>query len=414
MRALVVLLLLVIAGTGAATVVRFPAFALVDERAHFAYAVEVADFGRLPWLGRARISPEIEALDEGVYPAPPRVDPRTRGLAGFSYEAFQPPLFYALAAPVTRLAGEDLRVRLRALRALGLLLLLATAAVLWRLAARVAGPGAAIGVGALALCVLALPGVVVRTVTVSNAGLELLLGAVAALALWEARARGSGRWLVAAGAVVGLGLLTRTTFVVFVPVLLWVARGLPRRPALLALALPVLLLAPWIASNLDRYGAPTASAVVREMQEPFLNPTGERYGLEAMRERAGRLLNGGLAEEWWSEFLPTWKRRLRDVVMAVLFLGPVVLALRRRDRLPPGAWLLVVPLLLALPLMAAGLLVGNWDFFYPRYLHAALPGFAVWAALAVPPRARPWAAGVFLLGLVGLWARLATVTPFTA
>lgn len=416
MRWLVALGLLVLVVAGASTVVRFPVFALVDERAHYAYVQEVAEQQRLPWLGRAYLSLQAEAIDEGVYPAPPRTDPRARGLAGISYEAFQPPLYYALAAPVFAAAGSDYERKLTAVRAFGFVALVAAAGLLWGLARSVSrgteGPALAVYAGALS--VLLWPGVVVRTVTVSNAGLELLLGVAATWALWEAHARRSGRWLLAAGLVVGLGLLTRLTFAAFVPVLVLVALGggFAPRVAVGALALPALLLAPWVVSNLDRYGSPTASGVVREMQEATLNPTGRDYGVADLPDRHRALLNGVLAEEWWSEFLSTPKRRVRDAVMAALFLMPLALALRRRREL--GArWLLGLPLLVGLVLMSAGMLAGNWDFFYPRYLHAALPAFAVLAAWAVArTRFALGAFGAVIAGLAGLWAYLSTVTPF--
>lgn len=412
MRVLIALQLLVIVVAGAATVARFPVFALVDELAHYDYVQKVADEGRLPWLGRDLISSEAEALSEGVYPAPPRLDPATRGLAGQSYEAFQPPLYYGLAAPAFLAAGGDHGLKLRVLRGVGWLALLAAAGLLWLLSLRVAGRARAPAVYAVALTVLMWPGVVVRTVTVSNAALELVLGVAAAVALWEARS--SRRWLLGAGVLVGLGLLTRSTFAVFVPWLLWVARGHALRPALIAVVVPVVMLAPWLASNVDRYGALTGSAIVREMQEPFLNPSGRDYGVGDVFERAPALLNGVLAEEWWSEFLPAWKRRLRDVVMALLFAVPVGLALwRRRSGSSAREWLLAAPLGIGLVLMAAGLLVGNWDFFYPRYLYATLPAFGVFAALALPRRAAPAAAATITVALAGLWAYLSTVVPFT-
>lgn len=59
------------------------------------------------------------------------------------------------------------------------------------------------------------------------------------------------------------------------------------------------------------------------------------------------------------------------------------------------------------------MLAGNWDFFYPRYLHAALPGFAVLAAWAVArTRFALPAFGAVIASLAGLWAYLSTVTPF--
>jgi hypothetical protein len=221
-----------------------------------------------------------------------------------------------------------------------------------------------------------------RLVTVSNAALELPLDLGAVLLLWDAHERRDGRRLALAGLVVGL-------------------------------ALPLLALAPWVASNLDRYGAPTAGAVVRAMQEPVLNPAGRAYGAAVLPRLHDRLLNGVLAEEWWSQFLSPVKRRLRDIFVALAFLVPPVLAAVRRPRGGARAVaLLAAPLALGLALMTAGLLIGNWDFFYPRYLYGVLPAYGLFAALALGPRASARAAGVLTLGLVGLWAYLATVTPF--
>lgn len=106
-----------------ATVLRFPIFAIVDERAHFSYVQVVAEEGRLPFAAGETIPPEVRAIEEGVYPAAPRQDPATLGIAGQSYEAFQPPLYYSLAAPVFLLAGDH-RDAVTAIRAFDLALLL--------------------------------------------------------------------------------------------------------------------------------------------------------------------------------------------------------------------------------------------------------------------------------------------------
>jgi len=424
-RRLIAVQLAVLAVAGLATVARFPVWALVDERAHYAYVQEVAEEGRLPWLRRDLISPEIQAIDDGTYPGPPRTDPRSRGLAGFSYEAFQPPLYYAVAAPAFRVP-VDHPDKVRVLRALGLVLLAATVWLLWLLAVRAAGRSraAAAPLFAGAMTFVLWPGVVVRGVTVSNAVLEGVLVLAALVLLWDADDRRDPRRLAAAGAVVGLAMLARLSAVVLVPVLVWVVwrwarRGNGARTAALALVLPALVLAPWLASNVDRYDALTASAIVREMQEPLLNPTGHDYGIGDLDERHAVLLNGVLAEEWWAQFLSTAKRRIRDVVMALLFAVPLGLALWRRPRDPARAvGLLAAPFALAVALMTAGLLAGNWDFFYPRYLYAVLPAFGLFLAVAVRDalgeRALVPAAWVVTVALGALWAGLATVTPFTA
>ena len=305
LRGLIAVQLAALVALAGVTVWRFPVWALVDERAHYDYVQTVAEEGRLPDLRDELISPEAEAIDEGVFPGPPRTDPATRGLAGRSYEAFQPPLYYLVAAGPFAAGGDHL-AKVRVLRLLGVGCLLLAAFLLWRLAR---GSPA---VFAVALCFLLWPGVVVRTVTASNAALELPLALGALLAARAAHERRDGRLLVLAGALAGLGLLTRLSLVVLLPVLavvalLHVRAGGRRGTAALALVLPALLLAPWIASNVERYGAPTASALVREMQDPVLNPSGRDLGdrrpagparaAARGRDRRGMVVGAALARQ---------------------------------------------------------------------------------------------------------------------
>jgi len=379
MRALVAAQIALLVATGLATVAAFPVWALVDEAAHFDFVQTVAEDFRLPQLGRDTIDDETQRIG---YAAP------QEGLARQSYEAFQPPLYYLAAAPVVAVAGDGI-ASVRILRGLGLLALLGSAYLLWLLAQR-AAPGTPLPAFALALTALLVPAVVVRTVTVSNAALELPLVLGALLALWDRRH-------VLAAVLVGLALLTRLQTAFLVPLLL-------ARPVLLVI--PALLLVPWVVSNLVRYDAPTAGEIVRDMQAALLEPG----------TRPSRLLNGLLPEEWWSEFLSTAKRRLRDVAMLVLLVVPLALAVERvRDGEAPErrAWLLLAgPLLVAVALLAVASVAGDWDFFYPRYLHAALAPFALFAGLVLGPRWSGRAAAGITGALAALWAYLATVTPF--
>jgi hypothetical protein len=84
---------------GAVTVFRFHIFAEVDERAHLAYVQEVAEHGRIPWVGHNFVSWQELAIEQGTYPRPSSLDPRVLGVRGSSYEGWQPPLYYVLAAP---------------------------------------------------------------------------------------------------------------------------------------------------------------------------------------------------------------------------------------------------------------------------------------------------------------------------
>ena len=109
LRALVAAQLAAIAVCSAAVVVDFPVWALVDEAAHYDYVQWIAEDGRLPVLDEDPVHPEVLAIDEGTYPAPPRVGAGERGLFGRSYEGFQPPLSYLVASPVFAVAGDHER-----------------------------------------------------------------------------------------------------------------------------------------------------------------------------------------------------------------------------------------------------------------------------------------------------------------
>jgi hypothetical protein len=420
LRALVAVQLAALLVLGVVTVARFPVWALVDEAAHYDYVQWIAEDGRLPILDEDRVHPEVLAIDEGRYPAAPRRRAEERGLFGRSYEGFQPPLAHLLATPVYVVVGDH-EGKLRALRAMGVVLLGVAIALTWLLA-RQAVPDMPLAAFSLALSFYLWPGVVVRAATFSNAALELALGSALSLALWRALSERSGRWLVAAGALTGMALLTKLTTLAFVPALAVVCvaflREGRRRAVLAAAALPAAIVAPWIAFNLHHFGALTGSDQVQELMEPTLNPGRVDFGVGDLAGKHVALLNGVLPDEWWVEFLSTAKRRLRDVFMGLVIAAPLLAAVRipavERRR---GLAVLLLPLVTGVVLMSVSLLVENWDAFYARYLYAALPGFAVFAALAVAralgPRALFWSSAGLTAVLLLLWAHLSTVTPAT-
>jgi 4-amino-4-deoxy-L-arabinose transferase-like glycosyltransferase len=405
---------------GAITVVRLPAWGLVDEAPHYDYVQTVAEDGRLPVLGRDLLHEEVLAIDDGTYPGPPRRPASERGLPGVSYEAFQPPLYYVLAAPVF-LAVPDHEVKLHALRALGVALLLVAVGLAWLLTRRLV-PADPVPAFALVLTVFLWPGLVVRAATVSNAGLELVLGVALSLALWRALSERSPGWLVAAGALLGAALLTKATMLAFVPSLAVACLAFLRegrwRPVLAAAAAPALMLAPWLLSNLDRYDALTAGARAQRLLEPAVNPEGRDFGVSDLPAKHLNLLNGVLPEEWWLEFLSATKRWVRNIAVGALLAGGLVLMLRApAAELRRGLAVLLLPLVSGILLMSLSLLGDNWDAFLPRYVYPALPGCAALAALGLATRASARVqlatAGVLTALLLALWLHLATVTPFT-
>lgn len=430
LRALIAAQLVVIVVAGLATVFSLPKFT-GDEIAHFSYVQSVAEEGRLPLLGPTLISPQAEAIYEGTYPSPGLIDRTEHGINGRSYEAFQPPLYYLLGAAPFRLAGGDYVVKMRAMRLLGLGLLLAAALLLWRLTVELIGdPGEAEPYFAFALTALLWPGIVLRVVTISNSGLEFLIGIGLTLVLWRAWQRRSVGWLIGASVLVGFGLLTRLTIIFFIPGLLICAIVVLRRAQISArtrwlaaagvVAIPALMMAPWLLSNLDRYGALTGSRIWRQQQEPFLNPDGIKYALSDIPSRLLALTRAPLPEEWWIELLSPLKRWVLTLLMtALVVLAPLgVLSVKPSERRTQLLVLLALPVGVGLVWICYVLLVVNWDFFLPRYLYPAVPGLMLLAAVSLGrlrsgARALTLSAAAITALLTIWWVYLSSVEPFT-
>ena len=142
-------------------------------------------------------------------------------------------------------------------------------------------------------------------------------------ALWRAISGRAAGWLIAAGALLGLGLLTRLTLGYLIPVAIGVAvvgalRGPRRFPwwsLAAAAAIPVALLVPWALFNLDHYNALTPAQAARDQQEPLVNPTGRTLTWHDFKNLSRALLNGVLPDEWWVVFLDNTWRVARDIIV---------------------------------------------------------------------------------------------------
>jgi 4-amino-4-deoxy-L-arabinose transferase-like glycosyltransferase len=381
LRLLLVLQVAAIALLAVVTAARFPIWAHVDERAHYAYVQTVAEEQRLPHLDDL-VSPEVQAITDRTWPQPSPNDPAAVGLAGRSYEAFQPPLYYVLAAPFFALP-LDHRDKVYVLRGLGVLLLGVAVFLLVLLARMVFGDRYRVPL-ALALAVVLWPGLIVRTVTASNAALELPLAVAFTLALWHAHTRRSVRALFAAAVILGLALLTKLTLAFLCPVLAGVALLAARRHriAALALVIPGLMLAPWLAANVARFGTLTLNAQALEQQTPFLYPDG-RPTAGDLPERVASLPRGSLPQEWFEQLeRPAVGVAARGLPLALLALALAGMVLRRRSVRDPAAWLLGAPVLFGLLTLVGTFLSERHDVLLLRYLAPALPAFALFAAAA--------------------------------
>lgn len=401
-RPLVALLLLALALVGAVTAARFTVFAPVDEKQHYAYVQSVAEDGRIPRLDDV-VSPEAQAIATREWPGPTTHPAELADVSGRQYEAFQPPLYYAVAAPAFLIAGDH-RDKLFVVRFFDALLLLGAAGVLWLLARTLARENASLAFAG-GLVVLLWPGVVVRAVTVSPTALELIVAPALLLAAWRV-ARGDGRrWLVALGALTGLALLTRSTLVYLLPVVafaFWRARADLRGVAAAAL-LPLLMVGPWLAINHERYGALTASAAAREQQRAAVAPEAS-YDLADVARYTRRFLDNVLATEQAGQLDVWWVR----IFVTALIVALVAVCVTRDRRV----LFFAAPVALGWLVMVGIMLRADWPSFNLRYLYPVLPALAVAACARLDARAwRGVAVCAVLLG--ALWVDMAGAFYFT-
>jgi 4-amino-4-deoxy-L-arabinose transferase-like glycosyltransferase len=212
-----------------------PAWQAPDEPAHYNYVAQLAD-GILP---RIDTTDYDQAYQSTVISS--RFDPQY-DVASFTYEDWQPPLYYLTLTPFFALSGGSLVVLRFVSVLLGAGVLLFTYAIGLRLFPQVRWPALA-----MVAFIGFLPQHLAILSSVNNDVLaELLIAAMLyVLLVWYqyANPRARRQWprLVGMGVLLGLGFLTKATVYLMAPVLLvavlwvyWRQRdGLPRALALL-------------------------------------------------------------------------------------------------------------------------------------------------------------------------------------
>ena len=359
----------------------------VDESAHYDYVEYVAREGRLPVLGRDLTHDDVLALSQGRYPQPTTLDPRTLGVFGQSYEAFQPPLYYLAVAPfwfVTRDAGQ----RYKVLRLVGVGFLLATVLVLLVLCRLLVGARWPMALG-FGLLVLLAPGVLLRSATIGNAALEPLVATTFIVLCVLAWRRLSYRWLVLAAVGLGLCLLTRLVLGYLVPVFVGVAvavwwrrgRRSTELPGVVGAGLiPLAMLAPWLIFNRVHYQSWTASELARRMQQPIINPRHVDYTLLSTLKEIPTMTDFGIPQEWRRLVLdrPWIGWSLGGLAIVVIPLTIVlIVAFRNRSFRDPRFLLCLAPLPIAIGALCVSTAVSNWPQAASRYTFGALPAWGV-------------------------------------
>ena len=257
--ALVVLQIAAVVVFATITILRYPLWSAVDEGAHFDNIVYIAEHGSYPVLGKALASEQELAIGQGVYPKHTTINPRTFGLGGLTYEAFQPPLYYYVATPVFFLSG-NYHTKAILLRFFGLLLLVASIVLFARLSRHVLKKRWLLGLSG-GLLVFLMPGVVVRMVTISDVNLAVPLAILTVTELWIAWQHRSSRRLVLCGFLVGCSALTDLYLTELIPVFVLVAISVLRRnrrvedglAAVSGLVIAGLVVLPWLIFNEVKY-----------------------------------------------------------------------------------------------------------------------------------------------------------------
>lgn len=233
-RVLLPLLLLLSFFHGALYAAFLPPWGLIDEAQHLHYIQYIAEEKELPVAGETYLSDEIIASHfatrrwETFHWTPPSSpDPQAMGLEGHSYEAYQPPLYYLLMAPIYLAVPGDLLVKLYALRGVALLLSLVTVWATYRCARLLLprSPQAAFWAG---LLLVAIPERAIATSRINNDVLLEVVAALFCLALTHALVKGlTTRHSLILGVLLGLGVwvkLSAGVLVVPLMLLFWLRR----------------------------------------------------------------------------------------------------------------------------------------------------------------------------------------------
>jgi len=272
--------------------VYLPPWGLNDEQQHFHYIQSISENGAIPVVGKDYISQEIaissyETRRREIFhwPPYPSLDPRDWGLEGHSYEGYQPPLYYLLLAPVHRFASlitQNTLMKLQILKWTNVLLSLTTVFILkkiseWLFSNKPYAP--------FFLCSL-LVWWPERTMSVSRVNNDVLTEIFGAFLYFLLIKIGQKTAVYAQdglliGIVLGLGVLTKMTFLPWVCVILYVVftNFRKNKKLLMSIAVLAIMIAPHVIRSLVIYGDPTGFSSFQKLAGRVSTPESNLYGL---------------------------------------------------------------------------------------------------------------------------------------
>lgn len=284
-----------------------PVWSRVDEAQHFHYVQYLTENHSLPVEGQTFLSPEVVAvsrsqnqwgwLQAGALSTPVYLDsdswsqvpPELSGegrekwvrwnLWYFNYEAMQPPLYYAVNAPVYAALPADPLVKLYGMRVLAALLASAMVPLTW-LVAREAFPDSRLVVYGAPVVAVLTQGYALNMSQISNDILAAPLAAAAILIMLRAVNRGlSWKSSLLTGVLVAASLLSKMTTIFLLPLVMLAPAMLVAfhrekltlaiRHAGLIFGVVALLMSPWLIHNLVVYGDATGASAARPLMSSF-------------------------------------------------------------------------------------------------------------------------------------------------
>jgi hypothetical protein len=408
---------------GLSQIAILPPFEGFDENAHLSVIEQIAYTGAIP-RSTDTLSSETTTYPT-IAPAPPSLSPR------FSYGTFatappaakaranqaihspappyrtsnvpnwetqQPPLYYALLAPLSRVLGpRGLAIRLLTLRAASFLLAwlalaLTTATTL---------PG--IPRLAVLLWPLLLPMWLSDTARLGNDSLAMLIAATTAIAFRCAiKPAPAARAAAALGVTLALGLLAKATFIpLTIASLVLLARRTGGRHAAIAALTTATLALPWYAYHALSTGfIIPANDAMRLAQGPGLWPglTAHATAPSLLRMLANLALSFVWQGTWSYVWPPIW---CTAPVLACLAALAWQLRRLRRPSPPEALAILTLSLFVAALLAQSLILIASGGVGAPTwYLHAFLPVLAPLLAAALLSASRvSWSCGLLQIQL---------------
>ncbi len=389
-----------------------PVWSRVDEAQHFSFVQYLSDHGSLPVEGKTFVSKQVIDVSvqenqwgwrqNGALSTPAMLDPSRfttvpaglnkhdrekwvrRNLWEFSYEAMQPPLYYAINVPVYKALPADPLVKLYGMRVLAALLASAMIPISFFIA-REAFPDSRLVTMGTPVVVLLTQGYALNMSQVSNDALAVPVAAVAVLLLLRMVGRGlTWKRSLIAGVVIGAALLAKLTTIFLIPLalaapalLVIYKREQIRRAlhhAFLIVIPPALMLTPWMIHNISLYGDATGDSAARPLLSSFF--ASPFQSLQTLR------LNEILPTFWFGEPVfpfPFWTVAWVAVgtAMAVALVGMLFYLSQGSRSQVPDVQIRIIFLLVALVVGIVGTLLipfaSGIGGVPGRYLYPVLP-----------------------------------------